>query len=65
MSKKIINGFIAKKEGRFISLKHSGYGMGIRSIALLVERHGGLVSFEAEKNTFCVSIMIPIVKSDK
>ncbi|MEG2542895.1 MAG: GHKL domain-containing protein [Christensenellaceae bacterium] len=59
------DGIIPKKEGRFISLKHSGYGMGIRSIALLVERHGGLVSFEAEKNTFCVSIMIPIVKSDK
>lgn len=54
------DGTIHKKDGHFYSAKRNGIGLGIQSVQAVVERHGGLVSFEEKDNIFQVSVLIPL-----
>lgn len=54
------DGIIHKKDGHFYSSKRNGIGLGIQSVQAVVERHGGLVSFEEKDNIFQVSVLIPL-----
>ncbi|MEA4853237.1 MAG: ATP-binding protein [Christensenella sp.] len=54
------DGMIQKEEGRFLSSKRRGFGTGILSVQSLVQRFGGLASFDADGKVFRVSIMIPL-----
>ncbi len=40
--------------------KEAGHGFGIKSIATIVERHGGLYSFETEGGIFVMQLMLPL-----
>ncbi|WP_458407716.1 ATP-binding protein, partial [Anaerotignum sp.] len=51
---------IKQKNGVFLSTKHAGYGLGLRSIQTIAEKYGGIVDFSAENGTFKVSVLIPI-----
>ncbi|MBB2184136.1 sensor histidine kinase [Lachnospiraceae bacterium MD1] len=44
------------------SKKEAGHGFGIKSIVAIVERYGGLYSFETEGGVFIMQIMIPLGK---
>ncbi|WP_264475648.1 GHKL domain-containing protein [Blautia producta] len=54
------DGVIRQKDGHYYSSKRKGMGLGIQSVQAVVERHGGLVSFEAKDNIFQVSVLIPL-----
>jgi two-component system sensor histidine kinase AgrC len=43
--------------------KEAGHGFGIRSMVSIVERHGGLYSFETEGGVFIMQLMLPLGKS--
>jgi hypothetical protein len=40
----------------------SGHGFGIKSIVAIVERHGGLYSFETEGGVFILQLLLPLGK---
>lgn len=40
--------------------EESGHGYGVKSMASIVERHGGLYSFETEGGIFILQLMIPM-----
>ncbi|TAH65964.1 MAG: GHKL domain-containing protein [Anaerolineaceae bacterium] len=42
--------------------KEPGHGFGIKSMVAIVERHGGLYSFETEGGVFILRIMLPLDK---
>lgn len=42
--------------------KYAGHGFGIKSMAAIVERHGGLYSFEAEGGVFIMHLLLPLGK---
>jgi len=42
--------------------KEAGHGFGIKSMVDIVERHGGLYSFETEGGIFILQIMLPLRK---
>jgi len=42
--------------------KEAGHGFGIKSMVSIVERHGGLYSFEAEGGIFVLRLMLPLGK---
>ena len=44
----------------FLSQKHAGAGIGVRSVKAVVKRHGGLCSFEPQGQRFRVSVLIPL-----
>lgn len=52
------DGLLLKHENRFISSKRNELGIGTYSVTSLVERYGGMISFETENNVFCVSIIL-------
>lgn len=54
-----------KKSGEdFLSTKHSGYGIGIRSVKETVLHHGGVFKIHHDKNNFYVDIMISYSRKD-
>lgn len=52
------DGVLHKHKNRFISSKRNELGIGTYSVTSLVERYGGMISFEAEQNVFCASIIL-------
>lgn len=40
--------------------KEAGHGFGIKSMIAIVERHGGLYSFETEGGVFILRLMLPL-----
>ena len=52
------DGVLHKHKNRFISSKRNELGIGTYSVTSLVERYGGMISFEAEENVFCASIIL-------
>lgn len=53
------NELIKDSQNRFMSTKHSGYGLGTASAYNIVTEHQGNIRFETQQEKFCVSIMIP------
>lgn len=43
--------------------KEAGHGFGIKSMVDIVERHGGLYSFETEGGVFILQLMLPLGKN--
>lgn len=43
--------------------KEAGHGFGIKSMVDIVERHGGLYSFETEGGVFILRLMLPLGKN--
>ena len=43
--------------------KEAGHGFGIKSMITIVERHGGLFSFETEGGVFILRLMMPLGKN--
>lgn len=43
--------------------REAGHGFGIKSMVDIVERHGGLYSFEIEGGVFTLQIMLPLRKT--
>ncbi len=43
--------------------KEAGHGFGIKSMVAIVERHGGLYSFETEAGVFIMQLMLPLGKN--
>ncbi len=46
-------------QNRFLSTKHSGYGLGTVSAQNIVRRHQGTIRFEVCQEKFCVSLLLP------
>jgi sensor histidine kinase regulating citrate/malate metabolism len=42
--------------------KEAGHGFGIKSMVSIVERYGGLYSFETEGEVFILRLMLPLGK---
>ncbi|MDF2536980.1 MAG: hypothetical protein K0S76_1, partial [Herbinix sp.] len=42
--------------------KEAGHGFGIKSMVAIVERHGGLYSFETEGGVFVLRLLLPLGK---
>jgi len=40
--------------------KEARHGFGIKSMISIIERHGGLYSFETEGNIFILQILLPL-----
>lgn len=45
------------KNNKYISSKHSGYGVGIESVKAIVNRYNGVFSIKENNNEVCVSIL--------
>ncbi len=54
------SGNVREKDGRFLSVKRPGYGLGISSINTIAEKYGGMTSFGATGNQFHSLILIPL-----
>ncbi|MEG1943697.1 MAG: GHKL domain-containing protein, partial [Angelakisella sp.] len=54
------DGVLKERDGKYISLKHGGFGLGTCSVRTIAEKYGGLVDFSAEEHTFHASVMIPV-----
>lgn len=48
------------KEGRYLSSKHKGYGVGLESVKNITEQYGGLLEIEAKNGWFRVSVLLNI-----
>ena len=48
------------KEGRYLSSKHKGYGVGLESVKNITEQYGGLLEIEAKNGWFHVSVLLNI-----
>ncbi|MEG0397356.1 MAG: GHKL domain-containing protein, partial [Oscillospiraceae bacterium] len=59
------SGVFVKRDGKYISSKHEGFGIGISSVCAVVKKYGGLVDFSADANTFHACVMIPISSHKK
>lgn len=54
------NEIIKDAQGRFMSTKHGGYGLGTASAYNIVTGCQGTIRFEAREEEFCVSIILPV-----
>ena len=54
------NGTIRKKDGEYISLRHSRDGIGLSSIASTAESYGGIAQFSHEGTRFFSNVAIPL-----
>ena len=53
-------GRLLERDGHYPSTKHSGSGLGLRSVRTIAEKHGGLADFSADGTTFRALLMIPL-----
>ena len=51
---------IQRKEDRFYSTKHGGFGIGTASVTEVVQKVGGYVTFCTEDGVFKVNIFLPV-----
>ncbi len=54
------NGEISMKQGRYMSTKRRGSGMGLKSIISIAEGYGGIAKFSNDDTQFMSDIMIPL-----
>ncbi|MEG2203781.1 MAG: GHKL domain-containing protein, partial [Oscillospiraceae bacterium] len=54
------DGSLKERDGKYISIKHGGFGLGVSSVRAIAEKYGGLADFSAEEYTFHASVMIPV-----
>ncbi len=54
------SGIIEKKNGIFLSTRHSGYGLGLSSVLTIAEQHGGLADFTDCDGIFRSSVLLPL-----
>lgn len=54
-------GEVQQKNGKFISSKHSGYGIGLSSVKHITEKYNGIMRVEIKDSVFKVSILLNIV----
>ena len=52
------------KDGQCLSTRSGGSGLGLKSIASIAEKYGGIARFYHEGNEFCSDVMIPIGKTE-
>ncbi|MEG0692564.1 MAG: GHKL domain-containing protein, partial [Oscillospiraceae bacterium] len=50
---------VIKKDNKFISRKHNGFGIGFESIKEVVKRHNGMLEVESEHGVFKASVVLP------
>ena len=48
---------VRRKGGRFLSVRHEGYGVGTESARTVAENYGGSCVFEEKEGIFVVSVM--------
>lgn len=58
--KNSFEGEIRTHKNRLLSSKRNALGIGTFSVSSLVERYGGMISFETEENVFMVSLILPL-----
>ena len=51
-------GSIQQKEGSYLSSKHKGFGVGIRSVQDIVGNYNGIAQFNIDDSMFCASIVL-------
>lgn len=56
------NGEVRRKDGRYLSTRRKGSGIGLTSIASTAERYGGRAEFYHEGRTFFTNVLIPLPK---
>ncbi len=54
------SGPLREKDGKFLSTKHSGAALGLRSVTSIAEKYGGLADFSAQDGVFRSQVMIPL-----
>lgn len=54
------SGPLREQDGKFLSTKHDGAALGLRSVAAIAEKYGGLADFTARDGVFRSRIMIPL-----
>lgn len=54
------SGMLQMKKGQFLSTKHKGTGIGIRSVQDIVSNYNGIAKFETKDNMFCVSVVLTL-----
>ncbi len=52
------DGRIRQKEGRYLSTKKNGSGIGLSSIAMTAEKYGGMASFSHSEHEFSIDVML-------
>lgn len=50
---------VIKKDHKFISRKHDGFGIGLASIKEIVKHHGGMLEVESANGIFKASVVLP------
>ena len=54
------NGVVKQDGGRYLSTHRGGSGIGLSSIASIVERYDGVINFRHEGKEFFSGVMIPM-----
>ncbi len=61
---KIVNTFTGKvkpsSDGLYLSTKHEGRGIGLRSVRAIVDDHNGILKITQEDGLFCVSLLVDV-----
>lgn len=52
---------VKDREGRYLSSKHKGYGIGLESVKNIAEQYGGLLEIEPKDGCFRVSVLLNIL----
>ena len=61
----VVNSFdgnVCQRDGRYISTKSDGDGIGLVSVAAIAEKYGGMAQFSHEGKLFYSNIAIPLCK---
>lgn len=56
------NGVARQRDGRYVSTKSDGSGVGLASVAATAENYGGVAQFSHEGKLFYSNIAIPLNK---
>ena len=56
------NGVARQRDGRYVSTKSDGSGVGLASVASTAENYGGVAQFSHDEKLFYSNIAIPLNK---
>lgn len=51
---------VPDEDGRFLSTKHGGWGVGLESVKNIAAQYDGMLEIETEAGSFCVSILLNV-----